>query len=75
NIRSILIPHIREPDHEFKNIADLLSDIIFNAGQIGGYLINFKLANDRALNILNEAIFKAEIKIKTEFLPIPNIMT
>ncbi|HJT83944.1 MAG TPA: hypothetical protein VJ697_05635 [Nitrososphaeraceae archaeon] len=75
NIRSLLIPHIREPDHEFKNIADLLSDIIFNAGQIGGYLINFKLANDRALNILNEAIFKAEIKIKTEFLPIPNIMT
>ena len=75
NIRSILIPHIREPDHEFKNIADLLSDIIFNAGQIEGYLINFKLANDRGLNILNEALFKAEIKIKTEFLPIPNIMT
>jgi division protein CdvB (Snf7/Vps24/ESCRT-III family) len=75
NIRSILMPHIREPEHEFKNIADLLCDILFNAGQIGGYRINFKLANSRALNILNEALFKAEIKIKTEFLPIPNIMT
>ncbi|HEX5187076.1 MAG TPA: hypothetical protein VFV86_09325, partial [Nitrososphaeraceae archaeon] len=75
NIRSLLIPHIREPEHEFKNIADLLCDIVFNAGQIGGYLINFKLANTRALNILNEAIIKAENKIKTEFLPIPNIMT
>jgi division protein CdvB (Snf7/Vps24/ESCRT-III family) len=75
NIRSLLIPHIREPDHEFKNIADLLCDIVFNAGQIGGYLINFKLANNRALNILNDALFKAENKIKTEFLPIPNITT
>ena len=75
NIRTLLIPHIREPEHEFKNIADLLCDIVFNAGQIGGYLINFKLANIRALNILNEAIIKAENKIKTEFLPIPNIMT
>ena len=75
NIRSLLIPHIREPEHEFKNIADLLCDIVFNAGQIGGYLINFRLANTRALNILNEAIIKAENKIKTEFLPIPNIMT
>lgn len=74
NIRSLLIPHIREPEHEFKNIADLLCDILFNAGQIGGHLINFKLANNRALNILNEALFKAENKIKTEFLPIPNII-
>jgi len=75
NIRSLLIPHIREPEHEFKNIADLLCDILFNAGQIGGHLINFKLANNRALNILNEALFKAEDKIKKEFLPIPNIIT
>ena len=75
NIRSLLIPHIREPEHEFKNISDLLCDILFNAGQIGGHLINFKLANNRALNILNEALFKAENKIKTEFLPIPNIIT
>ena len=74
SIRSLLNPHIRESEHEFKNILDLLCDVLFNAGQIGGYLINFKIANNIALNIVNDAIFKAENKIKTEFLPIPNIM-
>ena len=74
SIRSLLNPHIRESEHEFKNILDLLCDVLFNAGQIGGYLINFKIANNTALNIINDALFKAENKIKTEFLPIPNIM-
>lgn len=75
SIRSLLIPYIRESEHEFKNISDLLCDVLFNAGQIGGHLINFKIANDTALNIIDEALFKAENKIKTEFLPIPNIIT
>jgi hypothetical protein len=75
SIRSLLIPHIRESEHEFKNISDLLCDVLFNAGQLGGYLINFKIANNTALNIINDALFKAENKIKTEFLPIPDIMT
>ena len=75
SIRSLLIPHIRESEHDFKNISDLLCDVLFNAGQIGGYLINFKLANDTALNTINDALFKAENKIKAEFLPIPDIMT
>jgi hypothetical protein len=74
SIRSLLIPHIRESEHEFKNISDLLCDVLFNAGQIGGYLINFKIANNMALNIIDDALFKAENKIKTEFLPIPNII-
>lgn len=74
SIRSLLIPYIRESEHEFKNISDLLCDVLFNASQIGGYLINFKIANNTALNIINDALFKAENKIKTEFLPIPNII-
>lgn len=74
SIRSLLSSHIRESEHEFKNISDLLCDVLFNAGQIGGYLINFKIANNMALNIIDDALFKAENKIKTEFLPIPNII-
>src|SRR5215213_8420187 len=34
SIRSLLISHIRESDHEFKNISDLLCDVLFNAGQL-----------------------------------------
>ena len=64
SIRSLLISHVRESDHEFKNILDLLCDVLFNAGQLGGYLINFKVANNTALDITDDAIFKAENKIK-----------
>ena len=75
SIRSLLISHVRESDHEFKNILDLLCDVLFNAGQLGGYLINFKIANNTALDITDDAIFKAENKIKIEFLPIPKVIT
>jgi hypothetical protein len=75
SIRSLLISHIRESDHEFKNISDLLCDVLFNAGQLGGSLINFKIANNAAVDITDDAIFKAENKIKIEFLPIPKITT
>ena len=74
-IRSLLISHVRESDHEWKNILDLLCDVLFNAGQLGGYLINFKIANNTALDITDDAIFKAENKIKIEFLPIPKVIT
>jgi division protein CdvB (Snf7/Vps24/ESCRT-III family) len=75
SIRSLLISHIRESEHEFKNISDLLCDVLFNAGQLGGYLINFKIANNTALDITDDAIFKAENKIKIELLPIPKLIT
>ena len=75
SIRSLLISHIRESDHEFKNISDLLCDVLFNAGQLGGYLINFRIANNTALDITDDAIFKAENKIKIELLPIPKLIT
>jgi len=75
SIRSLLISHIMESDHEFKNISDLLCDVLFNAGQLGGYLINFKIANNTALDVTNDAIFKAENKIKIELLPIPSVIT
>lgn len=74
SIRSLLISHIRESEHEFKNISDLLCDVLFNAGQLGGYLINFKIANNAAVDITEDAIFKAEHKIKIEFLPIPKVI-
>ncbi len=62
SIRSLLISRIRESDHEFKNISDLLCDVLFNAGQLGGSLINFKIANNAAVDITDDAIFKAENK-------------
>jgi hypothetical protein len=72
SIRSMLFSHINESEHDLRNISDLLIDVLINAGQVGGHLINFKLANNKVLTILDDATFEAEDKIKSEFLPIPD---
>lgn len=72
SIRTMLFSHLNESEHDLRNITDLLIDVLINASQVGGYLINFKLANNKALLILDDAKFQAEDKIKSEFLPIPD---
>ena len=73
SIRSLLVPYIKEADVEYKKIFELLSDVLINASQVGGYMINFKNANKKISLILNEADLEAEYKIKKEFEPIPDI--
>ena len=73
SIRSLLVPYIKEADVEYKKIFELLSDVLINASQVGGYMINFKNANKKISLILNEADLEAEYKIKNEFEPIPDI--
>ena len=73
SIRLLLVPYIKEADVEYKKIFELLSDVLINASQVGGYMINFKNANKKISLILNEADLEAEYKIKNEFEPIPDI--
>ncbi|MGD1838574.1 MAG: hypothetical protein ACPKPY_11025 [Nitrososphaeraceae archaeon] len=73
SIRSLLVPYLKEADAEYKKIFELLSDVLINASQVGGYMINFKIANQQITSILNEAYLEAEYKIKNEFEPIPDI--
>ena len=73
SIRSLLGPYVKEADVEYKKIFELLSDVLINASQVGGYMINFKNANKKISLILNEADLEAEYKIKNEFEPIPDI--
>ena len=73
SIRSLLVPYVKEADVEYKKIFELLSDVLINASQVGGYMINFKNANKKISLILNEADLEAEYKIKNEFEPIPDI--
>ncbi|MDX1372604.1 MAG: hypothetical protein R3321_09035 [Nitrososphaeraceae archaeon] len=72
SIRTMLFSYLNESEHDLRNITDLLIDVLINASQVGGYLINFKLANNKALLILEDAKFEAEDKIKSEFLSIPD---
>ncbi|HET9774647.1 MAG TPA: hypothetical protein VFP25_06650 [Nitrososphaeraceae archaeon] len=73
SLRSMLFSQIRASELDLRSISDLLIDVLINAGQAGGHLINFKIANDRASTILHDASYEAEDKIRKEFLPIPEL--
>lgn len=73
SLRSMLFSQIRASELDLRSISDLLIDVLINAGQVGGHLINFKIANDRASTILHDASYEAEDKIRKEFLPIPEL--
>jgi division protein CdvB (Snf7/Vps24/ESCRT-III family) len=72
NIRASLIPYVPESEIELGIISELLGCILIDASQVGGYTINFKIANEEAVHLLNEASLTAEQSIKKIYPNIPN---
>jgi hypothetical protein len=72
NIRACLIPCIPESEEELGIISELIGYILIDAGQVGGHTINFKVANEEAVRLLNEASLAAEQNIKKIFIDMPN---
>lgn len=60
-----------EAERELGQIGNLLSGIVFDAGQSTGLAINFESANEGAQKILTEAATVAEQKIKDKFPELP----
>ena len=60
-----------EAERELGQIGNLLSGIVFDAGQSTGLSINFESANEDAQKIMNEAASVAEQKIKDKFPELP----
>ena len=67
NVRSSLISYMPESKYEIGSISDLIGGILVDAGQIGSYIINFEIANEKASYLIKEASLIAEQKIKEEF--------
>jgi division protein CdvB (Snf7/Vps24/ESCRT-III family) len=72
SIRACLVPCIPESEEELVNISELLGCVLIDAGQVGGHTINFKVANEEAVRLLNEASLAAEKDIKKIFIDISN---
>jgi len=72
NVRSGLVQVLPEAENEFGEISGLLSSILVDAGQIGGYTLNFEAANEDAEKILTEASAVAEQRMKDRFPELPN---
>lgn len=73
NIRSSLTPLVPEMEEELGLISELLSGILVDAGQVGGYTINFETANEEAVRLIDEAAATVDQKMKEEFPGIPDL--
>ena len=56
---------------EIGEVSSLLSGILVDAGSIGGYTMNFSVANEEAERALSEAAAVAESRMKERFPDIP----
>jgi division protein CdvB (Snf7/Vps24/ESCRT-III family) len=73
NLRSSLTPYIPEMEEELGVVSELLSGILVDAGQVGGYTINFSAANEEAVSHIEEASLAVDQKIKDELPGIPEL--
>ncbi|NWG37503.1 hypothetical protein [Nitrososphaera sp.] len=73
NVRSSLVPYVPEMEADLGIIAELLSGILVDAGQVGGYTINFETANEEAARLVEEASATVEQVMKEEFPGIPDL--
>jgi hypothetical protein len=60
-------------EEELGLISELLSGILVDAGQVGGYTINFETANEEAVRLIDEAAATVDQKMKEEFPGIPDL--
>jgi division protein CdvB (Snf7/Vps24/ESCRT-III family) len=71
NVRAGLSTMMPDVDNEMGEISQMLGGILMDAGQIGGYTINFDSANEEATKIMEEAASVAENKMKDKFPALP----
>jgi len=68
NLRSSFSPHFPEFEEDFGIICELLCGIIVDAGQVGGYTVNFETANEEAVHLLEESAKIAGENIRSDFV-------
>jgi division protein CdvB (Snf7/Vps24/ESCRT-III family) len=71
NVKQSLVSVLPEAEHEISEISSMLSSILVDAGQLGGYTLNFEAANEDAERILAEASAVAEQRMKERFPDLP----
>jgi division protein CdvB (Snf7/Vps24/ESCRT-III family) len=73
NLRSSITPHVPEMEGELGAISELLSGILVDAGQVGGFTINFETANEQAVGFIGEVSVVVDQKMKEEFSKMPEL--
>lgn len=73
NLRSSITPYVPEMEGELGVISELLSGILVDAGQVGGFTINFETANEEAVRFIGEVSQVVDQKLKEELSKVPEL--
>jgi division protein CdvB (Snf7/Vps24/ESCRT-III family) len=73
NLRSSITPYLPEMEGDLGVISELLSGILVDAGQVGGFTINFETANEEAVRFIWEVSRLVDEKMEEEFSKVPEL--
>lgn len=73
NLRSSITPYVPEMEGDLGVISELLSGILVDAGQVGGFTINFETANEEAVRFIQEVSQVVDEKMEEEFSKVPEL--
>ena len=73
NLRSSITPYVPEMEGDLGFISELLSGILVDAGQVGGFTINFETANEEAVRFIEEVSRVVDEKMEEEFSKVPEM--
>jgi hypothetical protein len=73
NLRSSITPYVPEMEAELGVISELLSGILVDAGQVGGFTINFETANKEAVHFMAEVSQVVDHKMEEELSRVPEM--
>ena len=71
NVKADIAGVMPDAEGEIGEVSSLLSGILVDAGSMGGYSLNFEVANEEAERALSEAAAVAESRMKEKFPDIP----
>lgn len=73
NLRSSITPYVPEMEGDLGFISELLSGILVDAGQVGGFTINFETANEEAVRFIEDLSQVVDEKMEEEFSKVPEL--
>lgn len=73
NLRSSITSYLPEMEGDLGVISELLSGILVDAGQVGGFTINFETANEEAVGFIGEVSRLVDEKMEEEFSKVPEL--
>lgn len=73
NLRSSITPYVPEMEGELGVISELLSGILVDAGQVGGFTINFETANEEGVRLIGDISRLVDQKMNEEFSKAPEL--